>query len=246
MSILSDETDLTNFAKFVKVSLMRKILPLFLLVVLLTPLYPVYAQTQGYTLTRPLKTATTTGVLKPQRVDNAIEKRMDKVEDRLLSLKDRMASRAAELRKKLDKFKDKIKAGRLENINTNLNTINSRRTSQMQEVLKKISAVLEKIKAKTTEAGNAGKDVTAINTAIAALETEWAQADAAVKAQAEKDYSVTVNSETTAKDDVSSIRDSLKTDLQATHTQVVEARQALAKALSTALSSISGGSNGTK
>ena len=196
-------------------------------------------------MTRPPKTATAPGLLKPRDI-NAVEKRMDKVEDRLASLKDRMASRAAELRKKLDKFRDKVKAGRVEAINNNLNTINSRRTSQMQEALQKIANVLERIKTKTAETGSAGKDVTAVNAAIATLETEWAQADAAIKAQADKDYSVVVNTESTVKADASSARDSLKTDLQATHTQLVEARQALAKALSTALSSISGGANGSE
>lgn len=224
-----------------KVSLMRKILPILLAVALLTPLYPVYAQTTGYTSTTPLKTATTPGILKPLGIDSAIEKSMVKVEDRLTSLKDRIASRTAELRKKLEKFKDKAKANRVEAINNNLNTVNEKRTNQMREALKKIANVLERIKAKTAEAGSAGKDVSAINAAITNLGKEWAEADAAVKAQAEKDYSITVNSESTVKADAMIARNSLHTDLQATHTQLVEARQALAKALSTALSSLKGG-----
>ena len=225
---------------------MRKILPILLAVAAyLTPLYPVYAENKVSVLTRPLKTATTTGFLKPQAVGKVIEKRMEKVDNRMENLKDKMASRSSELKEKLAKFKDKAKAIRVENINNNLNSINNRRTSQMQQVLAKISQILERIKNKTSEAQSSGKDVAAINSAIDKVEKEWAEADAAVKAQAEKDYSIVVNKESTAKSDASSARDSLRTDLKTVHGQVVEARQALANAISTALSSIKGNNNGS-
>lgn len=219
---------------------MKKLLPIILAAtVYLTPLYPIYAQQPQNAVNPRLKAATTPGNLKTVMV-------AEQAAGNMLSVRDKMASRAAELSKKLAKFKDKIKAGRVEKISTNLNTINSRRTTQMQEVLQKIASVLERIKTKTQEAAGAGKDVAAVNTAISNLEKEWAEADAAVKAQADKDYSIVVNTESTVKTDASLARDSLRTDLQAAHTQVVEARQALANALSTALSSIKGGNSGSQ
>lgn len=223
-----------------KVLVVKKLLPIILVAtVYLTPLYPIYAQQPQNAVNPRLKAATTPGNLKTVMVaEQAVEN--------MLSVRDRMASRAAELSKKLAKFKDKVKAKRVENINANLNNINSRRTSQMQAVLQKIANILERIKTKTQDGASAGKDVTAINAGISNLEKEWAEADAAVKAQADKDYSIVVNTESTVKADASLARDSLRTDLQATHNQVVEAKQALAKALSTALSSLKGGNNGSQ
>ena len=224
---------------------MQKILPILLAAtVYLSPLYPVYAQLPA----RPapaLKNASAPAALRPG-VAEAIENKMERIEDRMENLKDKMASRAAALKEKLAKFKDKTKANRLENINNNLNTVNDRRTNQMREALEKIASVLERIKAKTEEAAGAGKDVAAINAAIAEAESEWMEADVAVKSQAEKDYSIVVNTESTVKTDASSARDTLKADLNMAHTQLVEARQTLANALSTALSSIKGGNNGSQ
>lgn len=211
----------------------------------LTPLYPVYAQGANTplkpALERPaLKTATTPGNLKNVMTAPRAAANMENV-------REKMASRAAALKEKLQKFKDKVKASRVENLNENMNTINTRRTTEMQQVLTKISLMLERIKSKTEEAGSAGKDVAAVNTAIANLEKEWKEADAAVKAQLEKDYTIEVTSETTVKEDASIVRSSLKNDLQSVHTQVVQAKQALANAISTALSSIKGGNtNGSQ
>ncbi len=230
---------------------MRKILPLLLVVVVfLTPLYPIYAQ-NGATpsdaaMNAPLYavgTASASGRLRPAVMQKKIEDRMEKLDDRMMALKEKMASRAGELRKKLDKFKDKTKAARVENINSNLNKINERRTVQMQTALERISQVLNKLKTKTEEAGSKGKDVAAINKAISDAEALWKEADAAVKAQMEKDYSIVVNTEATVKSDASLARDSLRTDLKTVHTQLVETRQALANAIKTALSSIKGGTN---
>lgn len=205
---------------------MKRILPVLLgFSLFLTPLYPVYAQ----------NTATSPANL-----------RMEKAQDKMVSPKAKMASREAELKKKLARFKDKIKAGRVENISNNLNQINERRTTHLQQVLEKISKIIGNLKVKTEQAAAAGKDVTVINKAIAVVETKWAETDASLKTQMEKDYQVTVNKESTVKQDAASARDSLRTDLNATHTQVVETRKALAGAIQIAVSSTKGGNNGSE
>lgn len=217
---------------------MRKILPILLAItVYLTPLYPIYAQGPTSPI-RPFKTASAAAAIKTSV--------MNKLEDRMMTLKDKMASRAAQLRTKLAKFKDQVKAKRVESINTNLNAINTNRTTQMQLVLKRISEILDKLKSKAAEAGSTGKDVTAINAAISDVEKQWGETDAALKAQTEKDYSIVVNSETTVKDDAGSARDSLRTDLKSVHTQIVGTRKSLAQAISAVLSLLQGGNNGSK
>lgn len=213
---------------------MKRILPVLLGISLfLTPLYPIYAQ----------NTATNPAKLRPEKAMDKKDSMMERAQDKIVSTRDKMASREAELKKKLARFKDKIKAGRVENISNNLNQINQRRTSHMQDVLEKISKIIESLKGKTEQAAASGKDVSAISKAIAVVETKWAETDASLKAQMEKDYSIAVNKESTVKQDAASARESLRTDLKAAHTQVVETRKALAGAIQIASSSMKGGNN---
>lgn len=231
---------------------MKKILPFLLAAaVFLTPLYPVYAQTTTNTATPTVKR-----IIRPAAASAAaglkavaqgrIEDRKEMVQGRIENIQDRIASRAAELKTKLAKFKDKVKAGRVERINTNLNVINERRTSQMKSVLEQISKLLEKFKTKSAEAAASGKDTAPINAAILQVEAAIAEADAAIKAQAEKDYSIVVNTESTVRTDAQTARDSLRNDLKMLHDKMVSLRQSLANAISTAKSSLGGQTNGTE
>jgi len=229
---------LTKYFYLVKVLRMRKILPVLIVlaaVVFLTPLYPIYAQNTAYTtapepsvkrvLKPALKTATTPGNLKTVMVAEQAVGRMEDV-------REKMASRAAELKLKLQKFKDKAKAGRVEMINSNLNAVNIRRTSEMQKSLDRISTIVAKLKTWASQQQAAGKDVTEINKIISDTESAWTQADAALKDQADNDYTITVNSESTVTTDARTARDSLRTDLKSVHDKLVSVRQNLANALS--------------
>lgn len=116
----------------------------------------------------------------------------------------------------------------------------------MQQVLERISKIIESLKGKIEQAAASGKDVSAISKAIAVVETKWAETDASLKTQMEKDYSVEVNKESTVKQDAAFARESLRTDLKAAHTQVVETRKALADTIQIAVSSTKGGNNGSE
>lgn len=213
---------------------MQKILPIILAAaVFLTPLYPVYAQTNARPINaRTLKEGTDGAALKPVGLNVALTRVKN-------------ATAEARLKQALARFKDKNKAKRVENVSQNLNTLNSRLTSNMKNALERISGMIERIKNKTKEAAGEGKDVASINSAISNAEIEWSQADAAVSAQSEKDYSIVINTEKTVASDAAAARNSLRTDIKATHTQVVEARQALANAIRTAMSALTGGNNGS-
>jgi hypothetical protein len=203
---------------------MRKILPILIATaVYLTPLYPVYAQPA----IRPVKAATSSAVLTPVMMQKA-----QGVSDQMLARKDQMASKAAELRLKLQKFKDKNKARRVENINENLNTVNIKVTSQMQQNLTKISEIVAKLKAWVTEQEAAGKDVAAMKSTVANIESEWMSANTAVTTQAGNDYTVVVNTETTVKDDVKATRNDLRGDLKALHDKIISVRQSLVSTFS--------------
>jgi len=189
----------------------------------LTPLYPVYAQ--GKVPLRAVKGATQSGVIPPVMMQNA-----NGVSDQMLARKEQMASKAAELRLKLQKFKDRNKAKRVENINDNLNNVNTKITDEMQKNLTRISEIVAKLKAWAAEQEAAGKDVSAIKTAITNIESQWTDANVSVTSQADKDYTIAVNSETTVRTDAMTARNNLRTDLNALHAKILSVRQSLISA----------------
>ncbi len=217
----------------------RSFIALVILTLFLIPLYPVYAQ--SIATSSPAKRPTT-----------ALE-RAKLMRDNLqaspgankANLHDKIASRGAQLKEKLAKFKDKKKAQIAERINDNLNKINERRTSQMMDHLSRLSNILDKLGDRVNSAQQNGKDMSGANLAITDARVKIDAAEASVSAQKLKDYTIESTSESTIKADAQKMRNNLHVDLQDVHSLVVIARQAVAKAISEAVSSIKGGSDGS-
>lgn len=134
--------------------------------------------------------------------------------------KEKLASKAAALKSKLQAFKDQKKALLAERINANLNVINQNQTRQMQKNLGIMSAILDKLEARGGTS----------NTILKAKET-IASASSAVIAQSQKDYTITVTSETKIKADAKLARDKLHADLTAVRKLVIEAKQSVVNAI---------------
>lgn len=229
---------------------MRRILPILIAATVLgvaassaylAPLYPVYAQT--------VQTSTASGpafMRAPKAVTISDEQLKNRGEEIMKLDRPNLASRSAALTEKLAKFKDRNKAKRVETINENLNKINTQAVTQMSTSLQRISQVLEKLKALASKGQAGGINVSALNSAIADVEVQWAEADTALKAQTETDYSISVNSESTVKQDAMISRNALRTDLQAARGQVVKTRQSLVNAIQAALTLLQEGNNGSK
>ena len=122
------------------------------------------------------------------------------------------ASRAAQLRTKLQTFKNKIKAKTVQRISDNLNRINKKRTDDMAGYLARMTEIQNKL---SKNAPNAS--------ASAAIET----AKGVVLLQSQKDYTVSVTTESRVKTDAKTMRDQLSADLLATRKLVIAAKQAL-------------------
>lgn len=172
-----------------------------------------------------------------------MEQREIQLQERLDQKRERIASKEARLKERLSVFKDRVKAQRTERVNTILENINQRRTTHMLQLLDKMASITAKLQDRVKTAKTNGKDVVsaqnAIDSARAAIET----ARTAVEEQSVKDYTIEVADETTVKEVASTARDNLKNDLKAIHTLMVIARQKVANAISTTVSSI-GGKNG--
>lgn len=161
-----------------------------------------------------------------------------------LELKKNSDARVVELKAKLSQFKDKKKAEVTQKVSNNLNKINKNRTDHFLKFLDKVAGVLNKLETRVN--GAVGKDTASAKAAIADARASLASAKAAVQAQAAKDYTITVSSETKVRSDVTLVRDRLHQDLQAIRKQVVDAKQSVANAIRVASTSLGGNKNGTK
>lgn len=137
------------------------------------------------------------------------------------------ASREANLKAKLETFKDKKKAEVADRVNTNLNKINQNQTKQMLRHLDNMTEILNKLEA---------KNPVAAKNAIADARNTIATTSAAVQAQAEKDYTIVITSESRVRADAKSQRDKLHTDLLALRKMVIDAKQSVGSAIRVAKS----------
>jgi len=145
------------------------------------------------------------------------------VETKIKSAKD-------EFRRKINEFKDAKKKQIVERINNRLSTINKKRIEHFLRVLNRLEAILQKIKTRTSQAKANGKDVYKVETAISSAQIALDSAKTAVNDQAKKEYTININTETTAKNDVGAAVSGLQNDLMNTMRLVIDARHAVYKA----------------
>ncbi len=155
-----------------------------------------------------------------------------KLEDRRLKI----ASHEAEIKLKIQAFKDKQKAEIAARVNTNLNKINQNQTDQMLKHLDKMSQLLDKLTDRVNSNSPDIKDSTAANQAIADARAAIDTARTAVQAQAQKDYTIAVTTETKIRLDAKAKRDQLHTDIKAVRKLVIDAKQAVSNAVRVAKS----------
>lgn len=141
--------------------------------------------------------------------------RKEKIQTRIETRKEVMATRAAALKERLKNFRDQKKASAAARISENLNRINDKQTSQMLKHLDKMTSILNRLKV----------------TSKATAESKIASASAAVKQQADNDYTLTISSEIKAREEAQALRQKLHTDLKAVRQMVIEAKQAVAAAI---------------
>lgn len=186
---------------------MNKLLPIFITIFVLLLSPNVFAQDASS------KAATVTPREKLLQNKEQIAK---KIENR----QEIIASKAAQLKLKIQAFKDQRKAERVQRISDNLNKINTNRTEQMSKNLEIMTDILNKL-------GSSGGQTSSASAAITNAKT-------AVTVQAQKDYTIQVTTEAKAKIDAKATYDQLATDLQTTRKLVIAAKQSLMEAIQAA------------
>lgn len=170
------------------------------------------------------------------RVETRKNIAQQRIDTGITAMREKIASKEAALKLRLETFKDKRKSQIAERVNTNLNKINQNQTSQMLKHLDRMSAILDKLEARVNRPTPDIKDPAKALAAIADARSAIASASAAVSAQAEKDYTIEVSTEAKIRQDAQSQREQLHTDLKAVRTQVIDAKQAVANAIRVAKS----------
>lgn len=171
------------------------------------------------------------------------ETRREKAQEKIESLRmrseearDKVASKTAALKQRLEKFQDQNKAQAVERINENLDRVNQRQTDKMLRFLDRATTILKKLENRVTRGTPDIKDVEAAKTAIAEAKVVINEARVAVSEQAAKDYVISVSSEARVKTEVKRERDRLHKELKATREQVIKAKQAVVAAIRAAKS----------
>ncbi len=159
--------------------------------------------------------------LKNKRIE-LLENRQNRIEDK----KNKMEERKANIQAKLNERKTKT----IEKLQSKFSNINERRTGQMLAHLDRLGKILDKIQARATKAKTNGKDTTSLDTLITTARTAIATAKAAVEAQQDKTYQITVSSEIQARNEVGQTSKLLQTDLQTTKNLVKAAKDAVQNA----------------
>lgn len=155
-----------------------------------------------------------------------------KLEDKKLMI----ASHEAEVKAKIQAFRDKQKAEVATRVNTNLNKINQNQTEGMLKHLDLMSQLLDKLVDRINSNSPDIKDPSLANQAVADAREAIDKARTAVQAQAQKDYTISVTTEAQIRKDAQSKRDQLYKDIMGVRKLVIDAKQAVSNAVRVAKS----------
>lgn len=134
-------------------------------------------------------------------------------------------------RAQIKTIKDVRKQILTERISDKVASSNARLTGKMDKALDHLTDILNRVKNRAADFKAQGKDTTALDQAISAAEAAIAAAQAAVDTQAAKEYTATIVDEPTLRNTIGQMVSGFRLDLQAVHKLVVDAKQAVQKAI---------------
>jgi hypothetical protein len=161
--------------------------------------------------------------------------------DKIEQFRIKIASREAQLKAKLDKFKDQHRSELALKVSSNLNKINKNRTDSMGKHLDTLSDILGKVQDRAS--GSASES--GVQAAIASASASITSARDAVNAQAQKDYTINATSEASLQSEVKTERNMLLKDLTSVKQLVMTAKQSVVAAIR-ATAHVQGELNGQK
>lgn len=159
------------------------------------------------------------------------------VQERRMMIKENIQEHKDAVQEKREAFKEKIKTIRdqkkqvvVERIANKLTTVNQNQTTRLTGVIEKLTNFITTIEEKVSKAKTDGQDTSLAETAVSNAKTAIDNARSAVATQVATDYTITINTENTLRNDVGVITNQFRSDMQATHKAVVDAKQAVMQA----------------
>lgn len=150
-------------------------------------------------------------------------------EQRIINKQQRQEMKAT-FKGRLSEFKDARKQAIIQSIDQKLVMINTKRTTQMNAIIAKLEAILVRIKAKAGVFKTQGINTAALDNAIAGAEASVATAKTNITNQAAKEYTITLTTETQAKNAVGQTVSGLQVDLRTVRQSIIAAKLAVVKA----------------
>lgn len=173
------------------------------------------------------QTATSTPQTTKDRLRTIKEERQTVVAETRAQAKEKMG----EFKTQIRTIKDTRKQMLTERITDKIATSNARLTNKMDKALDHLTDILDRVKARAAGFKVQGKDTTALDQAISAAEAAIAAAQAAVDTQSSKEYTATIVDEPTLRNTIGQMVSGFRLDIQAVHKLLVDAKQAVQKAI---------------
>lgn len=167
-----------------------------------------------------------------QSAKQLLKTNLQTLKDERQTIVDTKKALMQEFRLKIAAIKDQRKKLLVERIDNRIATANANLTTKMDRALDRMSGFLETIKTRGAARKATGADTTALDAAIANAEIAITNARTAVETQKTKTYTASISGDSTLKSTIGQMVSGFRLDIQAVHKLVVDARQAVMKALS--------------
>lgn len=139
---------------------------------------------------------------------------------RKAEIKTKLQAEQKAFKEQLKGIKDAKKKQAMTNISDNIAKANTAITTNLINKIDKIDSVVTSLKVRAEEIKNKGQNVDVITQAISNAEQAISNARTTVKAQAVKIYTITIQDETTLKNDVAPVRAAFEADIKAARNTV--------------------------
>lgn len=197
---------------------------LFIGVFIFAILFPVVANAENTTSTSGTTPTLTTKLPPTTAIPGTVKNALGQIQQVRKETRD-------EFLVKLNKIKDERKKTVVDRINTQISESNTKAINKMTSALTKLTEYLTKLTERSAALKAAGRDTTGLDSFIASAQNAIATATNAVNTQAAKTYTLTITSDSTVKSEVGTTISQFRLDIQGVHKTVVDAKQAVMKAL---------------
>lgn len=172
-----------------------------------------------------------TATSSPQTIKDRIKTLKEERRGFIKETRDQMKEKMEAFKAQIRSIKDERKQILTERITDKIASSNARLTNKMDKALDHLTQILTRVKNRSTDFKAQGKDTTALDQAISAAEAAIAEGKNAVDAQGAKEYTANITNESTLRNTIGQMVSGFRLDLQAVHKLVIDARQAIAKAI---------------